>query len=108
MLNIGLSIHPVAHPYGSREVHCEPSGDETKGATSDGTNAVTESQVRQGYQHRTVRSARRIGMSFFDPQAEGRWHVLLPTDPQRTDDAEKRAGLEHLESIRGVRFVERH
>jgi len=33
---------------------------------------------------------------------------VSPTDPQRTDDAEKRAGLEHLESIRDVRFVERH
>jgi len=67
VLNIGLSFHPVAHPYWFREVHCEPSGDETKSATSDGTNAVTESQIRQGHQHGTVRSARRIGMSFFDP-----------------------------------------
>ncbi len=107
MLNIGLSFHPVAHLYGSGEVHCEPSGDETKTATSDGTNAVTESQIRQGHQHGTVRSPSRIGMSFFDPYAEGRWHVL-PTDPQRTDNAEKRAGLEHLESIRHVRFIERH
>ncbi len=108
VLNIGLSFHPVAHLDGSREVHCEPGGDETKTATSDGTNAVTESQIRQGHQHGTVRSTSRIGMSFFDPHAEGRRYVLPTADPQRTDNAEKRAGLEHLESIRDVQFVERH
>jgi hypothetical protein len=104
MLDIGLSFHPVTHLCGSREVHRQPSGDETKIATSDGTNAVTESQVRQGHQHGTVRSASRIGMPLFDPDAKGRGHVLA-TDPHRTYNGKKRAGIERLESIRYMLFV---
>ena len=87
MLDIGLSFHPVTHSYGPGEVHC----------------AVTESQVRQGHQHGTVRSSSRIGMPLFDPDAESRRHVS-PTYPHRTDNGEKRAGIERFESIRHVLF----
>jgi hypothetical protein len=107
MLDIGLSFHPVTHPCGSREVHCQPGGDETKIAARDGTNAMTESEVRQGHQHGTVRRANRIGMPLFDPDAEG-WRHMLPTDPHRTDNGEKRTGLERLESIRHGSSVQRH
>jgi len=68
---------------------------------------VTESQVRQGHEHGTVRSASRIGMPLFDPDAERRGHVS-PTDPHWTYNSEKRAGIERLESIRDMLFVERH
>jgi hypothetical protein len=74
---------------------------------SDGTNAVTESQVRQGHQHGTVRSASRVGMPLFDADAEGRGHVL-PTDPHRTYNGEKRARIERLESIWYILFTWRH
>ena len=103
MLDIGMGFHLVTHSCGSGEVHGQPSGDETEIAISDGTNAVTESQIRQGHQHGTVRSARRIGMALFDPDAESRRHVS-PRDPHRTDNGEKRAGIERFESIRHVLF----
>jgi hypothetical protein len=107
MLDIGLSFHPVTDPCGCRKVHCQPSGNETEIATSDGTNAVTESQVGQGHEHGAVRSASRIGMPSFNPDAECRGQVL-PTDPHWTYNSEKRAGIEHLEPIRHVVFISHH
>jgi hypothetical protein len=46
-------------------------------------------------------------MPIFDPDAERRGHVS-PMDPHWTYNSEERTGIERLESIRHMLFVERH